>query len=80
LVLNYDKKIPEANQRDNWKSLKGFLSSNKRLQFRFFKDIENPNYNQLFYFPEFKFNLNDGFRGGITIDNKPIIREIFHLA
>lgn len=80
LVLNYDKKIPEANQRDNWKSLKGFLSSNKKLQLRFFKDIENPNFNQLFYFPEFKFNLNDGFRGGITIDNRPIINRNFSFS
>ena len=80
LVLNYDKIIPEANQRDNWKSLKGFLSSNKKLQFRFFKDIENPRYNQLFYFPEFKFNLNDGFRGGITLDNRPIIRRNFSFS
>ncbi|MEM9076013.1 MAG: metalloprotease [Bacteroidota bacterium] len=70
LVLNYDKKIPEENQRDNWKSLGGFFSSNKKLQFRFLKDVENPYYNQLFYFPEFKFNVNDGFRLGITLDNK----------
>ena len=40
LVLNYDQKIPEFNQRDNWKSLKGFLSSNKKLNFTFFKDAE----------------------------------------
>ena len=52
LVLNYDKKIPEENQRDNWKSLGGFFSSNKKLQFRFLRDVENPDYNQLFYFPE----------------------------
>nr|WP_298998947.1 metalloprotease [uncultured Allomuricauda sp.] len=70
LVLNYDKKIPEENQRDNWKSLKGFFSSNKKLQFRFLRDVENPYYNQLFYFPEFKFNVNDGFRVGITLNNR----------
>ncbi|MGB6153757.1 MAG: metalloprotease, partial [Pricia sp.] len=60
LVLNYDQKIPEFNQRDNWKSLGGFLSSNKKLKFTFFKDAENPYYNQVFYVPVLTFNLYDG--------------------
>ncbi len=77
LVLNYDKKIPEVNQRDNWKSLNGFLSSNKKLQLRFFKDTENPYYNQLFYVPEFKFNVNTGISAGITINNKSFIDRPF---
>ncbi len=77
LVLNYDKKIPEVNQRDNWKSLNGFLSSNKKLQLRFFKDTENPYYNQIFYVPEFKFNVNTGISAGITINNKSFIDRPF---
>ena len=59
LVLNYDQKIPEFNQRDNWKSLKGFLSSNKKLKFQFFKDTEDPFYNQIFYVPTLRFNIYD---------------------
>ncbi|MGD1946512.1 MAG: metalloprotease [Croceivirga sp.] len=77
LVLNYDKKIPEVNQRDNWKSLNGFLSSNKKLQFRFFKDIENPYYNQLFWVPEFRFDANNGISGGISLNNRTIINRKF---
>ena len=73
LVLNYDKKIPEVNQRDNWKSLKGFFSSNKKLQLRFFKDIENPYYNQLFWVPEFKFDANTGISAGISLNNRTFI-------
>ena len=34
LVLNYDQKIPEVNQGNNWKNVNGFLS-NKKIQFRF---------------------------------------------
>ena len=34
LVLNYDQNIPEFNQRDNWKTLSGFFSSNKKLKFQ----------------------------------------------
>ncbi|MGB7393046.1 MAG: metalloprotease, partial [Pricia sp.] len=59
LVLNYDQKIPEFNQRDNWKSLGGFFSGNRKLKFTFFQDSENPYYNQVFYVPEISFNLYD---------------------
>ena len=77
LVLNYDHKIPEFNERDNWKSLKGFLSSNKKLQFRFFKDAENPYYNQVFYVPVLNFNIYDGWSPGMRIYNKPFLEKPF---
>ncbi|MEM1260303.1 MAG: metalloprotease [Bacteroidota bacterium] len=77
LVLNYDKKIPEVNQRDNWKSLNGFFSGNKKFQLRFFKDIENPYYNQLFWVPEFKYNVNNGLTAGITVNNRTFINRKF---
>ena len=77
MVLNYDQKIPEFNQRDNWKSLKGFLSSNKKLQFRFFKDIEDPYYNQVFYVPVLGFNIYDGWTPGMRIYNKTFLEKPF---
>ncbi len=77
LVLNYDKKIPEFNQRDNWKSLKGFLSSNKKLKFQFFKDVENPYYNQVFYTPEVSFNAYDGFTPSVKLHNKVLLERPF---
>ncbi len=77
LVLNYDKKIPEENQRDNWKSLNGFFSSNKKLQFRFFKDTENPYYNQIFYVPVVRFDVNNGITPGLKINNKTFISRPF---
>ncbi len=77
MVLNYDHKIPEFNQRDNWKSLKGFLSSNKKFQFRFFKDVENPYYNQIFYVPILNFNIYDGWSPGMRIYNKTFLEKPF---
>ncbi len=77
LVLNYDKKIPEENQRDNWKSINGFFSSNKKLQFRFFKDTENPYFNQVFYVPVVRFDANNGFTPGLKINNKTFINRPF---
>ncbi|MBA6316379.1 metalloprotease [Cellulophaga baltica] len=77
LVLNYDQKIPEFNQRDNWKSLGGFLSSNKKLKFQFFKDTEDPFYNQIFYVPTIRFNIYDGITPAMRIYNKTFLERPF---
>jgi len=77
LVLNYDNTIPEFNLRDNWKSLKGFFFNNKPFQFRLFKDIEDPYYNQVFFMPQFGYNFYDGFSPGIKIYNKTILSKSF---
>ncbi len=77
LVLNYDQKIPEFNQRDNWKSLGGFLSGNKKLKFQFFRDSENPYYNQVFYMPVVNFNIYDGLTPGLRLTNKTILQRPF---
>lgn len=78
LVLNYDQKIPEFNQRDNWKTLNGFFSSNKKLKFQFFKDTEDPYYNQIFYVPIANFNVYDGITPGIRLYNKPFLERPFN--
>ena len=77
LVLNYNQKIPEFNQRDNWKSLKGFFSSNKKLKLQFFKDSEDPYYNQVFYVPVLTFNIYDGWAPGMRIYNKTFLERPF---
>ncbi|MCH4553358.1 gluzincin family metallopeptidase [Aestuariibaculum lutulentum] len=78
LVLNYNSIIPEINERDNWKSLKGFFFNNKPLQFRLFKDIEDPYYNQVFLMPLLEFNnIYDGFTLGMKAYNKTLLRKRF---
>ncbi len=77
LVLNYDQKIPEINQRDNWKSLKGMFSSNRKFKMQFFKDVENPYYNQLFYVPVATLNIYDGFTPGLRLHNKTVTEKPF---
>jgi len=79
LVLNYDKSIPEYKLRDNWKSLKGYFFNNKPLQFRLFKDVEDPNYSQVFLMPLVEFNnIYDGFTLGAKLYNKTLIRKGFN--
>ncbi len=77
LVLNYDRVIPEFNQRDNWKTLGGFFSSNKKLKFQFFKDAENPYYNQVFYVPILTYNFYDGVTPGMRLYNKTLLERPF---
>ncbi len=77
LVLNYNNSIPEFNARNNYKSLKGFLSLNRPLQFNFFKDLENPAYNQIFYLPEITYNLYDGIITSLSLHNKSFINRTF---
>jgi hypothetical protein len=73
-VLNYEQEYPEHNILNNRKSIKKRLF-NKPLKFSFIKDIQNPNYNQVFYQPSFDYNLYNGFILGLKLHNKPIIRR-----
>lgn len=75
-VLDYNNAIPEFNQRDNYKSANGSFISNKPLQFRLFKDVEDPYYNQVFFMPLVEFNnIYDGLTLGTKVYNKTILRK-----
>lgn len=78
LVLNYDKVIPEHNLSNNWKSLKGFFFNNKPLQLRLFKDVQNPDYNQIFFMPLLEYNnIYDGVTLGLKVYNRSALRKPF---
>ena len=80
LTLNYYNEVPEYNLRNNWKSLKGFFFNNRPFKFIFFKDLEEPYYNQIFYVPEVEFNIYDGIALGMRINNKSILNKPFSLS
>lgn len=77
LTLNYFNEVPEYNLRNNWKSLKGFFYNNRPIKFNFYKDLEEPYYNQIFYVPEFEFNIYDGLALGIRLNNKSMLNKPF---
>ncbi|MFC4739952.1 aminopeptidase [Flavobacterium ponti] len=77
LVLNYKTEVPEFNLRNNWHSLNGFLFNNRPLKFTFFKDLENPYYNQVFYVPTAEYNLYDGIKVGMKINNRSVLNKPF---
>ena len=76
LSLNYEYLYPELNLRDNWKKIKNKLFT-RPIKLKFFKDIENPYYNELFYTPEFKYNYYDGIQFGLSLSNNSILKKNF---
>lgn len=77
IVINYKNEVPEFNLRNNWKSLKGIRFINRPIKFIFFKDLEDPYYNQIVYIPTLEFNLYDGFLPGMRFHNKTILDKPF---
>lgn len=76
LVINYNNEVPEFNRRNNWQSLRPF-HLNRPIKFNFFKDLENPYYNQVIYIPTLEYNLYDGFLPGMRFHNKTILDKPF---
>ncbi|MEL4455736.1 aminopeptidase [Lutimonas vermicola] len=74
LSLNYEYLYPEANLRDNWKKLNRKLL-NRPLKVTFFRDIEDPYYNQVFYKPIIDYNFYDGFLLGPNIYNQALFKK-----
>ena len=78
IVINYKNEVPEFNLRNNWKSLRGFHFNNRPIKFIFFKDLEDPYYNQIVYIPTLEYNLYDGFLPGMRFHNKTILNKPFN--
>ncbi len=74
LALNYDQKIPEYNIRNNFKSLHS-LRLNRPLKFTFLKDFENPKKNQIFFMPDYRYNLYNGFSPGLRLSSSSMLRK-----
>ncbi|WP_111708018.1 gluzincin family metallopeptidase [Lutibacter citreus] len=74
LSLNYKAELPEINLRNNWKDIDKTLF-NRPLQLKFFKDIEDTYYNQLFYTPIYKYNYYDGLVLGMSFSNKTVLNK-----
>ncbi len=73
LMLDADKKVPEVNRRNNHKKINSLF--NKPFQFRLLQDVEDPDYSQIFFTPEFEFNVYDGLTIGNKFYNKSVIKK-----
>lgn len=78
LALNYEQEIPEFNQRNNYAGVTKLLD--KPIQFRLLQDVEDPRYHQVFFMPEFEYNLYDGIAIGPKLYNKTLLSKTFNFA
>ncbi len=72
--LNYEYLYPELNLRNNWEKLNRKLL-NRPLKFTFFKDIEDPYYNQIFYNAYISYNFYDGILLGPRLYNQAMFKK-----
>lgn len=78
IVINYNNEAPEFNRRNNWHSMKSFFGNNRPFKFVLFKDLEDPNSNQIVYVPSITYNLYDGISPGIRFNNKTLLNKPFN--
>lgn len=74
LSLNFEYLYPEKNLRNNWKKIDQKIL-NRPLKFTFFKDIEDPYYNQIFYNVYFEYNYYDGVILGPRLYNQAAFKK-----
>lgn len=78
IVVNYENEVPEFNRRNNWKSLHSFLGNNRPYKFTLFKDLEDPNSNQIVFVPSVTYNYYDGISPGLRFHNKTLLNKPFN--
>lgn len=77
IVLNDDYIFPESNFRDNYLYTKGIFSNMKKIRFKLIKDIQNPEYNEIFITPRLTFNAYDKVLFGLNFKNQGIFDQKF---
>ena len=75
ITIDPNRLLLDENYKNNYISN---VNNNKiKTKFKFFSDVDDLNYNQIFYRPQFIYNLYDGFSPGITFTNKSPFKKRF---
>ncbi|QII70386.1 M1 family metallopeptidase [Apibacter sp. B3706] len=69
LLINKNYLFPEINDNDNLLNTEGIYKNRKKLQMKFYADVDNPNYTQIFYEPNINWNNYDKFILGLRFYN-----------
>ncbi|MEC5395481.1 aminopeptidase [Bergeyella sp. RCAD1439] len=77
IQLNDGYVFPESNYRDNYLYTKGVFANAKKIRFKFFKDIPDPEYNEIYLNPRASFNAYDGVLLGMNIQNRALLDRPF---
>ena len=77
IIINDDYIFPEKSYRDNYIYTKGLFSNMKKIKFKFFQDIPNPEYNEIYLNPKLSFNAYDKVLLGLNFRNKSFFDQQF---
>lgn len=77
IVINDNYIFPESNFRDNYIYTKGLFSNTKKIRFKLVKDVQNPEYNEIFLTPRLTFNAYDKILLGLNFKNQGIFDQKF---
>lgn len=79
IVINSKYIFPEKNFRDNYLYTKGLFANAKKIKLKFFKDIPNPKYNEVYLNPRLNFNVYDKVLLGLNFRNSSFFdRKFFY--
>ncbi|AZB22789.1 aminopeptidase [Kaistella haifensis] len=77
IIINSEYIFPEKNFRDNYLYAKGFFANTKKIRLKFFKDIPNPEYNEVYLNPKLNFNAYDKVLLGLNFKNSSLFDRKF---
>lgn len=77
IVLNGSHYFPESSYRDNYLYTKGLFSNMKKVRLKFFSDISNPEYSEIYLNPRFTFNAYDKVLIGLNLRNYGFLKQKF---
>lgn len=79
IVINSNYIFPENNFRDNYLYTKGLFANAKKIKLKFFKDIPDPRYNEVYLNPRMNFNVYDKVLVGLNFKNSSFFdRKFFY--
>ena len=80
IVVNSEYIFPENNFRDNYLYAKGLFTNTKKIKFKLFKDIPNPEFNEIYLNPRLNFNAYDKVLLGLNFRNTSLFERKFNYS
>lgn len=77
IVINDQYVFPENNFRDNYLYTRGLFANAKKIKLKFFKDIPNPEFNEVYLNPRLNFNAYDKILLGLNFRNTSLFNRKF---
>ncbi len=77
IELNPGYLFPEFNDHDNYMKTKGLFRNSKKIQFKLYSDVDNPEFAQIFMNPQVRWNNYDKFLIGMKFHNQSLLTRPF---